>query len=1023
MIKRVLLVTALAGVVAFSAWGVVRGQDSGGGSGIDGLMGAKRVMSELSLGGEAVVEEKGLVEVPQEGVWEKDVKLLARKVDGLAPGEAAHRWVELYDRMMALSKEEVEAGTHGRMGFKTLCMALPRPEAWGQVEALARKREIKAGHAGLSDLVLLLLAQGLVNDRAGQEATLHLLEAVGNKDKAKGEPGRSDPLRDGIIAVRQVWGNGGGRDGVTVFEEAMKGDVTWGSVEVPDLTGPPDLGRARGVLLEAIKGFKTISTSGSGEATRKLAVEVAMANLDQMEKPQWGLVSGVEGVELFEAMRTKFVKSQEKPGEDPAERWIRAYGGSKRDLLSAVGFYLAGLVARGDGERALAFIKAHPAQVESPWKRDSFWGVDAYDAVERGRGLMEKTVSVEQAFDFLDGLTTACPEYRVWRRFWAAGNRAGKPGVVVKKLRSVLSDAKLTALDRGILEMQLAEILLDEGQVQEGVELTLKTAFAPGMVGEGQKEQGKTDYDALGRALKCALLAGDPALQERAEKVVWATLEKAPVKDSTDKLLSGLVGYWLEKKRPVEAEMRIKTLLARYCQGMKEDKGNYGGWETNGSRARSSQAVELLALVYHQAGRHADVVALMDGAPVWGQGDLGAYVKWALLGDEHPTLPVVGAAALARTGRTKEARQVVYGVLEALPGCDEAYALLLEIDGERAAEKLDAVFARERYEERPLIWKARLCLNQRKLDEAERLARAAIAMDPMDANPFPGARMLAYGVLRETLLAKGDATQAQRLEAVLKSVRKAQEGDAFRRAGLTGKAIGLYGESIALWDGAWWPRGRLHDALKEIGRGKEGEVHYRRGIELMREGLRRGEDYPESLMRMALLFNRDEEVIDAMSVEMTRKGAGDVKALYVVGFLRMMQWRRKEALAFFKESTRQDKDFLCAWRDGGMLADLEDADEGVFIQAAAENILRLDQTGRYAQMDLKKVRDLRALWGVLEAYPRDEVERAKALYPLKQRRKVMRAGNEPEDDSVRSWMARKTALEEVNKLVEGVRGY
>ncbi len=45
---------------------------------------------------------------------------------------------------------------------------------------------------------------------------------------------------------------------------------------------------------------------------------------------------------------------------------------------------------------------------------------------------------------------------------------------------------------------------------------------------------------------------------------------------------------------------------------------------------------------------------------------------------------------------------------------------------------LDRVFARDSFQERPLVWKARLLLDEGKLDEAEKIAREAIKIDPSD---------------------------------------------------------------------------------------------------------------------------------------------------------------------------------------------------------------------------------------------------------------------------------------------------
>ena len=59
---------------------------------------------------------------------------------------------------------------------------------------------------------------------------------------------------------------------------------------------------------------------------------------------------------------------------------------------------------------------------------------------------------------------------------------------------------------------------------------------------------------------------------------------------------------------------------------------------------------------------------------------------------------------------------------------------------------LDELFSRDRFEERPLIWKAKILLEQKKLDDAQRTIEQAIAIDPSDGEQGKGSRMCVFGL-------------------------------------------------------------------------------------------------------------------------------------------------------------------------------------------------------------------------------------------------------------------------------------
>src|SRR5205085_12618428 len=103
-------------------------------------------------------------------------------------------------------------------------------------------------------------------------------------------------------------------------------------------------------------------------------------------------------------------------------------------------------------------------------------------------------------------------------------------------------------------------------------------------------------------------------------------------------------------------------------------------------------------------------------------------------------LPIhyIAAAALAGAGRQSEALNVLHQSLITDAGNDRSYELLLKLADTKATDTLDELFALDRFEERPLIWKAVLQQRAGNLDAAEKTIRQAIAIDPSDGEQGPG---------------------------------------------------------------------------------------------------------------------------------------------------------------------------------------------------------------------------------------------------------------------------------------------
>ena len=89
-------------------------------------------------------------------------------------------------------------------------------------------------------------------------------------------------------------------------------------------------------------------------------------------------------------------------------------------------------------------------------------------------------------------------------------------------------------------------------------------------------------------------------------------------------------------------------------------------------------------------------------------------------------------------GQKAAAQKIDDALLDQFPGLDRGYELLLLLNGTNVIPRLDELFARDQFEERPLIWKAHVLQQENQLAEAEKIIRQAIAIDPTDGEEGPG---------------------------------------------------------------------------------------------------------------------------------------------------------------------------------------------------------------------------------------------------------------------------------------------
>src|SRR5262249_10035461 len=389
----------------------------------------------------------------------------------------------------------------------------------------------------------------------------------------------------------------------------------------------------------------------------------------------------------------------------------------------------------------------------------------------------------------------------------------------------------------------------------------------------------------------------------------------------------------------------------------------------------AAAAVAEIAGIHGQAKRHREALALLDDSPHWNARDLRD-----LLGAKDSLgVPVAltVARALADTGRRPQAIAVTRALIDALPGHDPAYELLLALDPD-ADGYLNKVYADDKFEERPLIWKGILYTRSGRWLEAESLIRQAITIDPSDGEEGPNDRMRAYAVLAEVLEAKGDKAQAAVFRGAVRAIRISERTDELATLGLYERAFAGYGRALAQFADAYCIQSRLAIRLMEQGRRDEAFEHYRRAYELMPASFGRVESHCfgcESVFQGAEQQSLAEKVFN----QLLAKDPAKPQIHYLLGYLNKERGRLGEATKRFGESVRLDPEDLNAWKQ------LHELGRHIYLEPrerdqARFKLLELDPRQRHVRYGLNSVGDLGALWTAVNAVYRPA--ESGALYPL-----------------------------------------
>lgn len=793
-----------------------------------------------------------------------------------------------------------------------LMSTLPSPSAWPALVKAIDARPLPENDPRLRrrEIALRFLGRTLIND--GQWLREHAAE-LGQLNSTN-ILGRSNLNQ--IVPANDA----APRDPGEAFEQLLASRRS-GTLAVPNLITQVGEKRAEELLRKALS--QPVSLSIASARTKALAQKLALEMMNELKVPQWMLTTP-ESLDLSEAMFARFT-GPSAPAYDnklyESQLWeaylIRGWG-----LLQAG--RLEDCIREGKAFRGPTF----PITSLSSTTKD----------------ILERMQQSPKIYESLHKLLSDHPEASFWHMFRYTAIHNGRIPEMVALARKSMDAPGLAPVLQRSLRVNIGEALLASDKVDEGITY-LREVQADPEYGVDASFSLAIQLSGLGTLLNKPEITREQI--DYGWKIYSSQLDKMDQsirRKRFDYLISEMIAGGMEE----QAQVKLGDEISRVNT---PDPDPF----------RTRQLLTATALIYHNARQHQSVLDLLTLSQGWYARDLSQLLTLRYEGSRTP-LGVMAAAALIDAGRKDEARKVLEAMVRELPGLDATYALLVKMDGAAALPLLEALFARDRFEERPLIWKAVILKDQGKLEEAEQTARAAIAVDPSDGEQPRGDRMRVYAVLADILEAKGNAEQAAFFRGVVRAIRISEDADRLHIRYLHQRAVDLYTEALKFFTDAYCVQSRLALRLAELGFDELAEKHLQKAFELMPDSFGRVESHCfgcEGAFKTA----QAQRVAEGVFTRLAATNPNKPQIHYLLGFLRQSQGRYREAIEAFRTAVKLDPDYLNAWKhlvECGRQVDLPQTDR----DAAALAMIRLDPQGRHSSAAFSQIRDLEGLWNV-----------------------------------------------------------
>ncbi len=667
---------------------------------------------------------------------------------------------------------------------------------------------------------------------------------------------------------------------------------------IPDVVGMVGVAKAERILRSIYKRAERGFDKINGEATRELSRKIILSDLANVKYAQWSLASGPNSLEYAIKLQAKFGLKEFSLNRNSEVRVQMIH-----HFLSA-----------GKASQAVELI----SETSLP---------ESLSPAE----LRELLQEVEREFRN-DRNTPA------WGVFEELSKRLGTQSKFSEQLDAALADSRLTTKNRRHLYGLRASLRGGNGD-ETGLVADLIAAAKLNVEGESDSE------DFVNRLVAVANATGNRVALDAALREAEKTTSDAY---GTDSVFPALVasGRFADAQR-----LTVKQATSPSRQG-----------EGGASEITPVQ----LAEIYYRANRPEDLIGLLDRYPDWESSDLFRLLTkrpGAGYRDVSARLPLGFFAAWAfdHTGKKDLARHTLRDLLCFDFTSDEAYEMLNGYADPSDLHFYDDLARTDRFVTRPLMWKADLLRRLGRLAEAEKLARAAVALDPTDGDAGPNRRLMSY-VLLSKILHELKNPDAETYDHIVSAVRQSEKADKFRAAGLLPQALALYREASATFSGAYCVEARIALTLADQGKHAESLEHFKRAYELMPASFGRIESlclscetaFEGSARRKLAL-----ETFQKMAKTLSKKP----QVHYMLGRLYAESSQPLAAFTAFQRAVELDPGYFNAWKSMVELEGLGAAQEPKLKQAAL-TMLRLDPLELHAgyQGDRKEISDCVTLW-------------------------------------------------------------
>lgn len=880
------------------------------------------------------IEMKKVAEYePEKGLLIQEMSQYKEIRGKMKPEEAADKWFQLFKKSFEYSLEKnssdfysfgynaIPEDAEAAPRFNDLLDIIPAPETWGAIAHKLKTEKAENSRAALGLKIACVIIDMLQGDRKAvatsleqmrkdipdgpgmKEYALQIFEEITNELRGAEVTGNLDDVKGNFAALLKFYAK------KPAFQQRVK---------IPDLSGLPEP-EVKSLILEALSISGLELEISPENPSKALVRQIVLENLDKVTRPLWQLVNSDQDVRLFEALAKKFPEAANEPqqnlpfGMDQSNYQISEYAsGGDKDYQRSMArhYYLIGLLGKGRIEEALKLAGNLP---------DSSHTFAMFSSLDR---QMPDSLTAEVLLKFEQEILRKKPAVDLWSALVRHASLVGTSAeqevknFIEKYLASYpgFSPASFKPVKAYI------ELLLAIDEIDPAIEKIRAFLAAEDGNPENRKLLAREQHEL---AVKLALLGRSLKKVELIEESVAGVLKALP-----------LSGWWgnhrgreFEKYLAVLAQNGFGTQAVEIIKALismsAEQAGRAGLSEFSEASLQFDDLLSRLALVYYLSGEYEQILELAKTAPWWGVSDIAekltGYKDFAYSHNDYPeagvnvAFPCMLARALISSGRKGEASMLLKAYLFENSSDDLAYRLLVEAEGSAGLKWLEMLYELDRFEERPLIWKATILLDEGKLPEAEEVIRLALKIDPTDGEQKAGDRVLGYKVLADVLRARGKNDDAKFFDEVVASVRLAEEGDRISWLGMRKRSLEIYERASNLFIDAYCIQWRLAEKLYASGRRAEAEKHYEIAFERM----------PEQFGRMASLcfgcegvFNRklSKTVAQRILERLANAEKPKPQVFFLLGLLKESQDLDLEAYRAFKRAVEMDPDYLDAWK-------------------------------------------------------------------------------------------------------------